>query len=185
MMSDESDKSDLAIRRNTMIFPENINSGKKSAPLDVNVRAAFLEVLSGVLERFAFMFVESADECGAEGDVKGAYLYAVITFTGRTQGAISLAAPDDLCREMAANVLGMDPSETVETAGEDALKELVNIICGELTVALYGNEDVFNLTVPNLYRVDRSKWRELGADSDSVKLSLEGKPLVANLMIAS
>lgn len=156
----------------------------KKGPLDRTLRAKFLDVLSEVLERFAFMFVEGAEEGAAGSDPRGEYLYAVITFSGRTQGVITLLAPDALCREMAANILGMDAGELAETAGEDAIKELVNIICGELTVVLYGDADVFNLTVPALYRVDKGKWREFSADPDSVKLSVEGQPLIANLMIA-
>jgi len=153
--------------------------------LSQNVRSLFLEVLGEVLERFAFMFVEVVDKFNESDTDKCDYLYVMITFTGKTQGAISLTAPEGLCREMAANILGVDAEELTSQSGEDAIKELVNILCGELTVRLYGDKDVFNLTVPCLYRVGWDKWREITVDSESIKLSLEGKPFVANLVIVS
>ncbi len=146
--------------------------------------AVFVKVLSDVLERFAFMFVEGREEI--DGSVeKGEYLYAAISFSGRTQGAVSLAAPEGLCREMAANVLGVSADEMEDTFGEDALKELLNIVCGELTVALFGNKEVYNLTIPQLYRIDSGKWREMLADHGIVRLSIEGKMLLANLMLVA
>jgi len=135
--------------------------------------------------RFAFMFVDVVDKFNETGTGNSDYLHVMITFTGKTQGAISLTAPEGLCREMAANILGVDEGELNKQSGEDAIKELVNILCGELTVRLYGDKEVFNLTVPCLYRVGWDKWREITADSESIKLYLEDKPFIANLMIVS
>ena len=148
----------------------------------METRNTFLKVVTGVLEQFAFMFVETEDERRV-AEYTGEYLHAVITFTGSRQGTVALTAPVALCHEMAGNVLGLDPEEAGADVAEDVLRELVNIITGELTATLFGNQDVFNLTVPSLYRIDRGKWRELAAEQEVVKLWIDDKPILASLLL--
>lgn len=114
------------------------------------------------------MFSEAADD--TPPNLKGEYFHTTITFSGNgPEGSLNLCMPRQLCMDMAANVLGTSPEETSEALAEDALKELSNIICGELTAALYGNTEVFHMSVPSLYRIDKGKWQELSADVDCVK----------------
>lgn len=148
-------------------------------------REILLQVLSNVLEQFAFMFVEAPEQDTAPGDPHETYLHVAITFQGKQEGSICLTAPESLCREMAANVLGTDPGEAGPGEGEDAIKELVNIVCGELTPSLFGEREVFDLTVPHLYRIDWSKWQELAADSEAVRLWVDDKPILASLTMAN
>jgi CheY-specific phosphatase CheX len=114
-----------------------------------NTRDVVLEVTKDVLERFTFMFTET------EGDTPAFPagndpLQATIRFQGKGSGVLTVVAPRSLCQEMAANVLGMDAAEIGESAAEDALKELINIICGTLTWSLYGDREVFRLSVPSI-----------------------------------
>ena len=144
-------------------------------------REKLLRVVEDVLERFAFMFVEKDDEkrlSGASADC----LHAVITFKGKTMGGLSVTAPTALCREMAANVLGLDPVELGDGAEEDALQELANVICGSLIPELFGDHDAFDLTVPILYHVGTEKWNELAAEKDTVGLWIDDKPILFSLM---
>jgi CheY-specific phosphatase CheX len=143
-----------------------------------------MRVVTGTLEQFAFMFVETEDSKRL-ADFPGDYLHAVITFSGPRQGSVALTAPETLCREMAANVLGVDADDAGSDIAEDSLKELVNIICGELTPALYGDKNVFELTVPSLYRIDRSKWQELAADRENIRLWIDDKPILASLLLVN
>ncbi len=146
-------------------------------------QSIFLEVVKQVLERFAFMFSEIDDEARFV-EVEGPFLYASITFSGNRQAVISLTAQESLCKEMACNILGVEPSEIDAEAGSDALKELANVVCGELIPALYGNKEVFDLTVPSAYRIDSGKWQELVADRDNMQLWVEDRPMLASLTIA-
>ena len=143
----------------------------------------FLGVVRNVLERFAFMFCETTDDKRFT-DCKGPFLYASVTFSGSRQAAISLTTSESLCMEMAANILGVDPSELGEESGIDAMKELANIVCGELIPALYGNTEVFDLTVPSAYRIDSGKWLELVADPENLQLWVEDRPMLVSLALA-
>jgi CheY-specific phosphatase CheX len=142
-----------------------------------------LGVVRNVLERFTFMFCETDDE-KRFADCQGPFLYASVTFSGSRQAMISLTAPESLCLEMAANILGADPSEIDAEAGVDAIKELVNVVCGELIPALYGDKEVFDLTVPSAYRIDTGKWLELVAVPENMQLWVEDRPVLASLALA-
>jgi CheY-specific phosphatase CheX len=150
-----------------------------------DAREKFLGVLSGVLERFAFVFVEASDGDPGIAGFKDRLLQAAIMFRGKAEGAIALSAPAALCKEMAANILGMDPEEADDDAGEDALKEIVNVICGEMMPVLFGEKEVVDLTVPALCRIDSGKWQELAADPGTVKLWVEDQPILASLTVVN
>jgi CheY-specific phosphatase CheX len=146
----------------------------------------FRSVVEGVLERFAFLLAE-ADAAGAPGPEwgkrGGEYLHVSIAFSGPSEGVVNLIAPDGLCRQLAANVLGGEPEEMTGEQAGDALKELANVICGELIERLFGTDAVFHLTIPTLIRVDEGKWRELMADPAVLRLVVEDSVLVASLTL--
>jgi CheY-specific phosphatase CheX len=146
----------------------------------------FRSVVEGVLERFAFILAE-ADADGAPGAEwgkrGGEYLHVSITFSGLSEGVVNLMAPDGLCRQLAANVLGGELDEVTGEQAEDALKELANVVCGELIERLFGTDSVFHLTVPTLLRADEGKWRELMADPAALRLVVEDSVLLANLLL--
>ncbi len=148
----------------------------------------FLETIRDVLEQFAFMFCESDDE-KLFRDCQGPFLHVSITFSrgGRESGqaALSLTAPESMAVELAGNILGLDPAEVDADAGPDALKELINVVCGEVIPKLYGNKEVFDLTVPSLCRIDSGKWNELVADPDNLRLWVDDRPMLAMLTVAN
>jgi hypothetical protein len=50
---------------------------------------------------------------------------------------------------LAANLLGVDPEDdNAATQCEDATKEFMNIVCGQLVTALHGPDDVYVLSIP-------------------------------------
>ncbi|RKY58638.1 MAG: hypothetical protein DRP96_08185 [Candidatus Neomarinimicrobiota bacterium] len=140
------------------------------------------KVVKDVLERFAFMFVDEPD--GSEkADWSDDILHAVISFNGEFRGRLSITAPVSFCTEVTANVLGIDPEENAGEMACDALRELINIICGELVVALYGNKPIFNLSIPTLDRIDSDRCRTLSADPNHLQFSADGTPILVGLSI--
>ena len=72
-----------------------------------------------------------------------------MTYSGGMTGSISLIVPDDVCPEIAANVLGKDPDDAIVAAqSADALKEVLNVLCGNILTAVAGESPVFDLSVP-------------------------------------
>ena len=44
----------------------------------------------------------------------------------------------------------MIPKTRIESKARDAVKEFMNIICGQFVTAMYGTHDVYNLSIPQL-----------------------------------
>ena len=150
--------------------------------MNAEAREKLSSTVFGVLERFTFMFAETPEEEPGEWD--GEYLHSAITFEGPEKGVISITAPSPLCKEIAANVLGeLDSDDILQETAADAVKELLNIICGELVAELYGTKVVVNLSVPSFEITDKGKWQELAGDADVIKVLVEDQPMIVNMVM--
>ncbi len=93
-------------------------------------------VFSSILENMAFMFADAAEE-EEIFDAGAPYVRAEMTFQGPTKGTIAIAVPEAMCPELAGNILGIDPEdEMIAARPHDALKELLNVTCGNVLTAL-------------------------------------------------
>jgi chemotaxis protein CheY-P-specific phosphatase CheC len=137
-------------------------------------------VLEGVLEQFAFMFCEptTSDDLGDPGEQ---LLHASMAFTGHGKGIVDIAAPVGFAKELAANALGIDEDEEAEDAAQDALKELLNIICGQTLTTLLGETPVFDLTVPEVTPYTADDWEELLNDEKVAHYMVDGYPLLLHV----
>ena len=101
-----------------------------------------------VLEKQVFLFPESMAAADFTGEGDG-YLVSAMTFRGKSRGGLMLAVPEAMAREMAANFLGLEHDDPfVETTCGDSLGEILNITCGHMLTALFGDREVFDLAAP-------------------------------------
>jgi len=152
--------------------------------MDEANKHAFIEVLSEILEQFAFVFLE--EEPGpVDPPEDGSPLLAEISFSSQNRsGRLVMAASPSLCAEVAENVLGEDDQGHLpEDANRNALQEVVNIACGNLLARLYGTEEMFELSVPTSHEISAEEWRTVGNSEDAISLSAEEEPLVARLIL--
>ncbi|RPI62341.1 MAG: chemotaxis protein CheX [Planctomycetaceae bacterium] len=105
-------------------------------------------VASETFETLAFMCPMGPDETS---DKSGA-VSAWITFAGPFGGAIKLLVAPEMLTELATNMLGLDDESGPPTREQqlDALKELLNVICGNLLPRVAGSEAVFNVAAPTI-----------------------------------
>ena len=62
-----------------------------------------------------------------------------------------MVASAAILQELAANMLGIDEDEEIEeTQKHDALKEALNVICGNVLPAIAGRQAVFNIGAPEM-----------------------------------
>ncbi|MDP6699057.1 MAG: chemotaxis protein CheX, partial [Candidatus Latescibacteria bacterium] len=88
------------------------------------------QVIAGVLQELAFMFADPADEDDAVAPNEEC-IKATIAFKGPVSGDLGLIFPRSLCFELIANILGLEQEDISEPSdAEDALKELLNVVCG-------------------------------------------------------
>lgn len=136
-----------------------------------------IEVLAGVfcsvLERESFMFGDVIDK--DEGVTFGTMHKAVLTFTGDlVSGEIALVLPEQLSLELAANMLGAETDENfVKEQANDALGELLNVLCGQFLTTVEGEIPIFDLSVPIVTIINDSDWNDLLKSDHSILLMVE------------
>lgn len=142
-----------------------------------DVHEILFDVMADVLEQFAFMFLAPVES--GELPLRGReFLHAGIQFSGPFSGWLSVYASPSFCLQLAANVLGMEPAELTPEHAEDALRELVNVACGELLVALAGRKTIFDLSVPVLERITVTECRAVMKRADALGVMVDDEPMI-------
>jgi hypothetical protein len=100
-------------------------------------------------ESLAFLFPLPADP-EVPAPAVAEWTTVSVDFTGPFGGQLYLAVPSEMLAVLGSNMLGMD--EPAATAGRqiDALKELINVVCGNLLPAIAGDEAAFDVKAPRL-----------------------------------
>ncbi|MBN1268238.1 MAG: response regulator [Kiritimatiellae bacterium] len=146
-------------------------------------REQLAQVFSQVLEQYAFMFSEtvSRDQVAEAGPD---YLEAAIDFTGQISGRLLLVMPATLGPQIAANVLGTEPEDKLALAeSEDALRELINVTCGQLLTTMAGEKPIFDMSVPVVSRLKKDAWQDLLQVEDTVVFMVEENPVLLRLCL--
>lgn len=143
-----------------------------------------LNAFTDVLERFVMVYGAPAGSdlpptlCD-DGDL----LQASMTFSGGVSGIMTMAAPLDVCLEMAGNAMGIEADD--EGAMEkacDALGEILNMTCGNLVLALEPDKQT-HLTPPVVLGMDLFEWEYLRTSQTTLPFDVEGAPMLVSCMI--
>ena len=143
------------------------------------MRAELEDIMSQVtidtLEKLAFMFAFS-DESG-EDPPRDSTVAGSVSFTGPFSGTRIVMISIEVLQELAANMLGLDDGEEATQDHQfDALKETMNVICGNLLPAIAGDEVVFDINVPMVLPADQEMKKGAGipdAHELSAKVNLD------------
>jgi len=144
------------------------------------VETTFLEVV----EKLTFMFGEPAakDEIALDDEP---WVEARMRFSGGQQGSLAVVVPQALQPEIAANILGLD-AEGLETQAvlDDALREMLNVICGHVLMVLCAGEADFQLETPTNTVLEPEALAALIADGNSTAYLLDDEPVLLHLELA-
>ncbi len=145
--------------------------------MEANPESAVGKVFKQVLEDYAFLFGDVL-EAGSAPAAPGPYLRVAMDFEGPFKGSLALAVPKAFGVQVAANVLGLDMDDPqTESGAVDALKELLNVTCGNLLPAIAGDEPVFDLTVPEVTTLSEDEWRATQILPDTIGFLVEECPV--------
>lgn len=109
-------------------------------PLDALVK----EVARETFEQLAFVLPPQDDNAPVpEADAR-----VCVTFCGPFSGSLVIALSSSLLPLMAANMLGMEESETAPADREDAFREVANVVCGNLLPRIAGTKPIFGIGSP-------------------------------------
>ena len=115
-----------------------------------NLEQAVVDAAVHVFETAAFMSIFPATG-GAEGcDLTAPDVAARMGFRGPSTGTLTLRVASTLLPMLAENMLGESEGDDALEKGQDALRELLNMICGNVLTAWQGEELVFDLSPPEI-----------------------------------
>jgi hypothetical protein len=142
------------------------------------------EVLGSVLQDSAFMFAEPTDE--PEGWALPVYS-AELAFESVRGGLLRLTAPPRGAVEIAANMLGVDPTDPeAEVQARSALAEVLNVVGGAFVTRYFGTKVPSQLGLPHteVLEAPPSQRRTCAAilrleSGDPVMLELDLEPAAA------
>lgn len=132
-------------------------------------------VVSNVLGNLAFMITD--DEPG-ELPAGTVWMQGEISYSGPDEGLLRCWCTRDFGIRLAANLLGIESQQgEALMAAEDAVREFMNVLGGQLVTAWHGTEAVFNLSIPTICEcLDAPRLADADADS-CCQLSIDGEPL--------
>lgn len=132
-------------------------------------------VFSDVLANLAFMFTGEPPPEPLADDV---WLEGTIRYYGPVSGSLRLRCTRDFSIALAANLLGTDADHSdAEENANDAIKELMNILCGQFVTSAYGTGEVFRLTIPQIAEIPETPELAPQEGVDSSVISVDGRVL--------
>ncbi len=137
-----------------------------------------IKVCCDVFENLSFMFGETIDLDEAETD-SNTFIKASMAFMGDKNGTIDLVVPSEIAVSLAYNILGIDEDEEMPPDSSiDALRELLNTICGQLMTTMFGDQPIFDLTVPKTKTLSLEEWNEIVDNEEYLAISIEDEPIL-------
>lgn len=111
-------------------------------------------IFSDVLANLAFMFT---DDEPTDSPIGETWLETTIAYYGPATGTLRFRCTRSFTVLLAANLLGIDVDDDgAARQGDDAVKEFMNIVCGQFVTARYGCSDVYNLSIPRIIPMDQT-----------------------------
>lgn len=142
---------------------------------------ALASTFLSVVEKLTFMFGEPVEM--DEFEVRPEpWVEARMAFQGEIQGSLAVIVPESLQPEIAANILGLDPVDLAPPEMlADALREMLNVVCGHVIMALVGSQADFQLQTPVHRSLMDEELNALQQSPDSMAFLLDDEPLLLHL----
>jgi CheY-specific phosphatase CheX len=135
------------------------------------------------LESLAFLFSFSGEE--HEDLIDDSQFFAYLIFSGPFSGQLLLSISENILNELVQNMLGIESDEEISIEKmNDGLKELLNVVCGNLLPALAGRQEIFHINVPTI--ISQEEYKELIQKQSPfarARLNLENGKALFTLMI--
>jgi CheY-specific phosphatase CheX len=106
-------------------------------------------------EELVFLFAFTDDD--ADAGRTAPTVAARVSFSGAFSGTLIMRMPLEVLPELTANMLGVnEQKETTPDQQYDALKETLNVICGNLLPAIAGRQAIFDIDPPQVIQEDET-----------------------------
>lgn len=117
--------------------------------MEPEFETALAQVAEDVFASMAFIFPRDV-ETPAE-DETASRVVAEVAFSGPLEGNLAISVSESMLPTLAANMLGLEEGASASREQhQDALKELLNVICGNLLPRITTPRDVFDVHEPRI-----------------------------------
>ncbi len=141
-----------------------------------SLRETLSAVMVETLEKLAFLFATPLGETENVQEAEAGMQMVRVAFNGPFRGEIELGLSMPVVMDLAANMLGADDGSGLSAEERcDALKELANIVCGNLLPAIGGSAAEFTIEAPRVKSLTGWGAHEEGLDNPAAEslLALE------------
>jgi len=141
--------------------------------MDRQFDATLASVAEKTLAELAFVFSMPDEE--AVRHVSSALVAASVDFSGPFSGSLTVGVSANMLPAIASNMLGLDEGEGAATPEQqrDALKELANVVCGNLLPKVAGTEVVFKIDAPEVVDAGRLEEKSGAEPVSRIRLILD------------
>ncbi len=120
-----------------------------NGPTGISSATDLQTIVSDVLGNLAFLVSDDVDAAAPVNRADA--LTCTIQYQGPVSGELGCRCTPNFARQLTANLLGLDPADpAAQASAHDAVREFMNVLCGQFVTAVHGHEGVFNLTIPNI-----------------------------------
>lgn len=131
-------------------------------------------VVTDVLGDLAFMV---SDDQPANLPAGAVWLRCDASYDGPARGTVCCWCTRDFAIQLAANLLGTEPDEgDAQIVAEDAVREFMNVLCGQLVTTWHGKDDVYDLAIPTVRKCIETPQPPAVEDGTYCRLSVSGEP---------
>lgn len=114
------------------------------------VKDLLRDITVSVLESAAFLFVDE-EKLDFSSITETGFSGARIQFSGFQEGRVFLWMTEETADAAARNMLGLDDDyEVNDKQRDDVLKEILNMITGNLLTGMFGEKVIFKLSIPEI-----------------------------------
>lgn len=133
-------------------------------------------LVSDVLGDMAFMITDATPSAAPTG---GVWLVGEIRYHGPVSGTLACWCSRPFGAQLAANLLGLDPTaDDARQAADDAMRELLNVLCGHLVTRWFGTDAVFNLSIPSVRDAVDAPGATDAPTGQRYDITIDGEPLI-------
>lgn len=117
------------------------------------IKAILSQTAVKTFEELVFLFAFEEDQTDRRQTAPA--VAASVSFSGSFSGTLVMKLSAKILPELTTNMLGVDEQEeTTLDKQYDALKETLNVVCGNLLPEIAGSQEVFNIDPPRIVAED-------------------------------
>lgn len=131
-----------------------------------------------MFERMGFLLGETAGS-GVLVVEDQQYIKGVISYSGGSSGELAVFMARRLARMLAANILGfLDPGQAADDDADDAMREFLNVLCGNILTEMHGVKEVFNLGLGAVAKISANEFISAGKIPGCEAAIVENTPVL-------